>query len=257
MTLTPIASTDPSDPLGRQEPPVEPATTAPTPSEPTSSSASATERTPAAAAGTTAVAVGDFAVPGPRSTSAAPGQQPESDSQPEPEPEPEQEPAPQPQPEPEPHAQPEPEQDAHPTPEPDPTPEPTPEPAPTPTPSPESEPLRPATGRTAPGPRVRAVLVDPPAGARGQSGAETPPEPGTRPRLGAVPATEPTRADAASRRRSVPTVRAVRLTAEPAAPSRRPAPAPAAVTPVPLPLPTPRPVTDDVPPESRTEEPQP
>ncbi|MEU1865045.1 hypothetical protein [Streptomyces gardneri] len=53
----------------------------------------------------------------------------------------------------------------------------------------------------------------------------------------------------------------MRLTTEPAAPSRRPAPAPAAVTPVPLPLPvplpTPRPVTDDVPPESRTEEPQP
>ncbi|MFE7551456.1 hypothetical protein [Streptomyces gardneri] len=56
-------------------------------------------------------------------------------------------------------------------------------------------------------------------------------------------------------------MRAVRLTAEPAAPSRRPAPAPAAVTPVPLPLPvplpTPRPVADDVPPESITEEPQP
>ncbi|MFF8837940.1 hypothetical protein [Streptomyces sp. NPDC015130] len=101
------------------------------------------------------------------------------------------------------------------------------------------------------------MLVDPPAGARGQAGAESRPEPGTPPRLGAVPAAEPTRADAASRRRSVPVVRAVRLTPEQPAPARRPAPAPAAVTPVPLPLPPPRPVTDDVPPESRTEEPQP
>ncbi|WP_329624584.1 hypothetical protein OG357_32965 [Streptomyces sp. NBC_01255] len=136
-----------------------------------------------------------------------------------------------------------------------------PEQDPQPEPEPEPGPVSPAVDRAGAeaGPRVRAVRVDRPAGARGQAGAEPRTEPGTKPRLGAVPAPEPSRADAASRRRSVPTVRAVRLTAEPAAPARRPAPAPAAVTPVPLPLPVPppRPVTDDVPPESRTEEPQP
>ncbi|MFI6422427.1 hypothetical protein ACIBG6_34145 [Streptomyces sp. NPDC050842] len=162
-------------------------------------------------------------VPGPRPETAALGQQPEQD----PQPEPEQDPQPEPEPEPE----------------------------------PEPGPVRTAADRAGAeaGPRVRAVRVDRPAVARGQADAEHKNEPGTKPRLGAVPAPEPSRADAASRRRSVPTVRAVRLTAEPAAPSRRPAPAPAAVTPVPLPLPVPppRPVPDDVPPESRTEEPQP
>lgn len=191
--------------------------------------------TPRPAAEPTAIAApadgpaGATVVPGPRPETAALGQQPEQDPQPEPETEPE--PAPQPEPETEPDPQHEP------------------------------GPVSAAADRAGveAGPRVRAVRVDRPAGARGQAGAEHRNEPGTKPRLGAVPAPEPSRADAASRRRSVPTVRAVRLTTEPAAPSRRPAPAPAAVTPVPLPLPVPqpRPVTDDVPPESRTEEPQP
>ncbi|RSS52392.1 hypothetical protein [Streptomyces sp. WAC01280] len=231
MTVTPIApgATAP-EPGARQEPPT--ATTAPTapavPTAPTDTDGTSTEASvretsapePSTPAPTVAEPTpadgptGATAVPGPRSETAAP------------------------------------EQDA----EPDPQPHSQPDPQPAPGQQPEPEPDRPGTGgpRTEAGPRVRAVLVDRPGGPRGETGAE-PREPGTKPRLGAVPAAEPSRADAASRRRSVPTVRAVRLTAEPVAPARRPAPA--AVTPVPLPLP--RPVTDDVPPESRTEEPQP
>ncbi|MEV4942784.1 hypothetical protein [Streptomyces zaomyceticus] len=115
--------------------------------------------------------------------------------------------------------------------------------------------------RTTPGPRVRPVRVDPPAGAsRGDGADRPPPTPGTRPRFGVVAVPEPSRT-AAARRGGVPSVRAVRLTDEPATradrPTDRTAAAPAAVTPVPLPVP--RPATPAVPTstESRTEEPQP
>ncbi|MEU2244340.1 hypothetical protein ABZ572_33635 [Streptomyces sp. NPDC018338] len=227
MTVTPITTgTTAPEPGARQEPLTGP--TAPTvPAARTDSDGTSTEpsvrETCATEPSTSSVAgpapadgpTGATAVPGPRPETAAPGQQSEQD----------------PQPDPGQH----PEADGRPEPEPD----------------------RPGTGgtRAEAGPRVRAVLVDRPGGPRGETGAEPRMEPGTKPRLGAVPAAEPSRADAASRRRSVPAVRAVRLTAEPVTPARRPAPAQAAVTPVPLPLP--RPVTDDVPPESRTEEPQP
>ncbi|MFI9212385.1 hypothetical protein ACIGW7_30220 [Streptomyces sp. NPDC053253] len=241
MTVTPIApgATGP-EPGARQEPPT--ATTAPTApavptaptdtdgtsTEPSVRETSATEPSTSATEPSTSATEPSTPAPtvaeptpadGPTGTTAVPGPRPETAA-------PEQDPEPDPQPQPAPGQQPEPEPD------------------------------RPGTGglRAEAGPRVRAVLVDRPGGPRGETGAE-PREPGTKPRLGAVPAAEPSRSDAASRRRSVPTVRAVRLTAEPVAPARRPAPARAAVTPVPLPLP--RPVTDDVPPESRTEEPQP
>ncbi|WP_314613914.1 hypothetical protein [Streptomyces stackebrandtii] len=225
MTVTPITTgTTAPEPDARQEPltgPTVPA--ARTDTDGTSTEPSSVRETSATEPSASSVAepapadgpTGATAVPGPRPETAAPGQQSEQD----------------PQPDPGQH----PEADGRPEPEPD----------------------RPGTGgtRAEAGPRVRAVLVDRPGGPRGETGAEPPRDPGTKPRLGAVPAAEPSRADAASRRRSVPTVRAVRLTAEPVTPTRRPAPAQAAVTPVPLPLP--RPVTDDVPPESRTEEPQP
>ncbi|MGW1513945.1 hypothetical protein [Streptomyces sp. NPDC002394] len=102
-------------------------------------------------------------------------------------------------------------------------------------------------------PRLRAVPVAPPAGARGDGEslprreADAPPTAG-RPRFGTVSVPEPARTPPA-RRRDLPAVRAVRLTDEPSAPAERPAPA--AVTPVPLPVPR------AVPTESRTEEPQP
>ncbi|MGA5196775.1 hypothetical protein [Streptomyces exfoliatus] len=124
--------------------------------------------------------------------------------------------------------------------------EPAPEPAhdPEPGPSPEG------------GPRVRPVPVAPPAGARGDADDRPPRPSGIPPRVGTVAVPEPSRA-ARTRRRGVPSVRAVRLTDEPAVLPDRPATAPAAVTPVPLPLP--RPVTPAEPTstESRTEEPQP
>ncbi|MFG2840658.1 hypothetical protein ACGFYE_37290 [Streptomyces zaomyceticus] len=117
--------------------------------------------------------------------------------------------------------------------------------------------------RTTPGPRVRPVRVDPPAGgSRGDGADRPPPAPGTPPRFGVVAVPEPSRT-AAARRGGVPSVRAVRLTDEPATrpdrPTDRTAAAPAAVTPVPLPVPVPRPATPAVPTptESRTEEPQP
>ncbi|MFE1552654.1 hypothetical protein [Streptomyces sp. NPDC058718] len=239
MTATPIAP-DPTapEPGARQELPTAPTAptvpadlTAPTAltdtdgtsTEPSVRETSATEPSTPAVAEPTPIAeptpadgpTGAMAVPGPRPETPAPGQRSEQDPQPDP-------------------AQ-QPEADGR----------------------PEAEPDRAGTGgtRAEAGPRVRAVLVDRPGGPCGETGTEPRKEPGTKPRLGSVPAAEPSRADAASRRRSVPTVRAVRLTAEPVTPARRPAPAQAAVTPVPLPLP--RPVTDDVPPESRTEEPQP
>ncbi|MEU2236344.1 hypothetical protein [Streptomyces vietnamensis] len=102
-------------------------------------------------------------------------------------------------------------------------------------------------------PRLRAVPVAPPAGARGdhesppRREADAPPAAG-RPRFGTVSVPEPARIPPA-RRRDLPAVRAVRLTDEPPAPADRPGPA--AVTPVPLPVPR------AVPTESRTEEPQP
>ncbi|MFE2559334.1 hypothetical protein ACFXGT_25540 [Streptomyces sp. NPDC059352] len=175
----------------------------------------------------------------PASTAGMPTDLPEQRTESDPHPESQSELQPEPQFQPE--LQPDPELQLQP--EPDREPEPV---------LPAARPVRPDTG-----PRVRAVLVDPPAGARPELGAVPPKGPDTRPRLGAVPPVEPSRSDAAARRRSVPTVRAVRLTAEPAGPTRRPAPAPAAVTPVPLPLPLPRTVTRDEPTESRTEEPQP
>ncbi|MFD8646209.1 hypothetical protein ACFV14_38590 [Streptomyces zaomyceticus] len=117
--------------------------------------------------------------------------------------------------------------------------------------------------RTTPGPRVRPVRVDPPSGgSRGDGADRPPPAPGTPPRFGVVAVPEPSRT-AAARRGGVPSVRAVRLTDEPATrpdrPTDRTAAAPAAVTPVPLPVPVPRPATPAVPTptESRTEEPQP
>ncbi|MFJ5830992.1 hypothetical protein [Streptomyces sp. NPDC093089] len=136
---------------------------------------------------------------------------------------------------------------------------------------PDHEPDADRTGAAEPsaGPRLRAVLVHPPTGVRGD-GKATPPqasgagdEPatagGARPRFGTVPM--PARA-AQARRRDLPSVRAVRLTDEPPAPADRPAStAAAAVTPVPLPLPRPGTgtgtSTEAVPNESRTEEPQP
>ncbi|MEU5219408.1 hypothetical protein AB0G79_24850 [Streptomyces sp. NPDC020807] len=156
----------------------------------------------------------------------------------------------------------------------------------------------PRTARAGNGPRIQHVVVDPPAGAptAPETGTEAPPAAPTRPRLGSVPVGEPTRGDAAARRRNVPTVRAVRLAPGPdgatrhdGGPRKQPrTAAPAAVTPVPLPLPRPTaptaadaavpadetgapaadgtlfatvapPAADDdaAPTESRTEEPQP
>ncbi|MFC8955577.1 hypothetical protein ACFT8P_23570 [Streptomyces sp. NPDC057101] len=120
----------------------------------------------------------------------------------------------------------------------------------------------PAPSGRAPGPRVRPVRVDPPAGARADAEDGTPRGTGRRPRFGVVAVPEPSRA-ASARRRSVPSVRAVRLTDEPATPADRSTTTAAAVTPVPLPVP--RPATPAVPTptptptatESPTEEPQP
>ncbi|MFI8516118.1 hypothetical protein ACIGHB_33850 [Streptomyces sp. NPDC085460] len=99
--------------------------------------------------------------------------------------------------------------------------------------------------------------MDAPAGAGAPAARRPDGEPGDRPRLGAVPLPEATRA--AVRRRDLPMVRAVRLGGAPEVPSPAPGEAPvppAAVTPVPLPLPRAA-GTAAVPNESRTEEPQP
>ncbi|MFD3536367.1 hypothetical protein [Streptomyces sp. NPDC058664] len=101
---------------------------------------------------------------------------------------------------------------------------------------------------------MRPVHVDPPTGARGDA-EDRPPRPsGTRPRFGVVAVPEPSRT-ASARRQDAPSVRAVRLTEAPPAPTDRPATA--AVTPVPLPVPRPAIPAVPTPTESRTEEPQP
>ncbi|MFF5921176.1 hypothetical protein ACFY8C_22945 [Streptomyces flavochromogenes] len=130
------------------------------------------------------------------------------------------------------------------------------------TPEPAPEPVSPT-----PGPRVRHVRIDPPAGPRGEPDDPSPWAPGTPPRFGVVAVPQPSRTTA-ERRSGTPSVRPVRLTDTTAAPVRLPGATerPAAVTPVPLPVPRPvtpadpaGPVTPAVPPstESRTEEPQP
>ncbi|MFJ2935918.1 hypothetical protein ACIO8G_24580 [Streptomyces sp. NPDC087219] len=124
----------------------------------------------------------------------------------------------------------------------------------------EPEPVNPPVG-SAPGPRLRHVRIDPPAGARGESDDPAPGVPRTPPRLGVVAVPPPSRTTS-DRRSGTPSVRPVRLMDTTATPVGLPgAPErPAAVTPVPLPVPRPAgPITPAVPPstESRTEEPQP
>ncbi|MFE4311413.1 hypothetical protein ACFQ9H_30990 [Streptomyces sp. NPDC056517] len=151
--------------------------------------------------------------------------------------------------------------------------EPEPEPVSVPAPEPAPEPVGPTPTAT-PGPRLRHVRIDPPAGARGEAGDPSPRVPGTPPRFGVVAVPQPSRTTS-DRRSGTPSVRPVRLTDTAAAPVGLPGATerPAAVTPVPLPVPRPAtpagpvtavdpagPVTtpaDPPPTESRTEEPQP
>ncbi|MFD3996482.1 hypothetical protein [Streptomyces sp. NPDC058548] len=173
-------------------------------------------------------------------------------------------------------------------PEPEPEAASEPEPVSVPAPEPVPEPLNPIPGRipgSTPGPRLRHVRIDPPAGARGETDDPSPRVPRTPPRFGVVAVPQPSRTTS-DRRNGTPSVRPVRLTDTTAAPVGLPGATerPAAVTPVPLPVPrlatpvtpagpdaparpdtpvTPAvpagPATPTVPPstESRTEEPQP
>ncbi|MET7756746.1 hypothetical protein ABZT27_18900 [Streptomyces sp. NPDC005389] len=105
--------------------------------------------------------------------------------------------------------------------------------------APAPEPAGPAPAAP-PGPRLRHVRIDPPAGARGETDDPPPRVPGTPPRFGVVAVPQRSRSTS-DRRSGTPSVRPVRLADITAAPVGLPGAVerPASVTPVPLPVPHP------------------